>query len=68
VLGVLAAGDAMTAREVAAATRLGRATVSTTLFRLTNTGAVTEAQRGYGLPESAKTSACVAGESGSRRD
>ena len=55
----------MTAGEVAAATGLGRATVSTTLSRLAKSGEVTKAQRGYSLPEpSTRTSAPAAGESG----
>jgi DNA-binding transcriptional regulator GbsR (MarR family) len=37
----------MTAGEVARATRLGRASVSTTLSRLAKTGEVTKAARGY---------------------
>ncbi len=39
----------MTAGEVAAATGLGRATVSTTLSKLAKSGEVTKAQRGYSL-------------------
>jgi CRP-like cAMP-binding protein len=54
----------MTAGEVAAATGLGRATVSTTLSKLAKTGEVSKAQRGYILPEpSSRTSAPDAGES-----
>lgn len=65
VLRALAPGGAMTAGEVAAATGLGRATVSTTLSKLAKSGEVTKAQRGYNLPEpSTKTSAPAAGESG----
>jgi hypothetical protein len=37
----------MTAGEVATATGLGRASVSTTLSKLANTGEVTKADRGY---------------------
>jgi DNA-binding IclR family transcriptional regulator len=37
----------MTAGEIATATGLGRATVSTTLSRLAKSGAVTKAARGY---------------------
>jgi DNA-binding transcriptional ArsR family regulator len=47
VLAALAGGNAMTAGEIATATGLGRATVSTTLSRLAKTGAVTKAARGY---------------------
>jgi DNA-binding transcriptional ArsR family regulator len=49
VLAALGKGDAMTAGDVAAATGLGRATVSTTLSKLTKTGDVTKAERGYRL-------------------
>jgi DNA-binding transcriptional ArsR family regulator len=49
VLGALGKGDAMTAGDVAAATGLGRATVSTTLSKLTKSGEVTKAERGYRL-------------------
>jgi DNA-binding IclR family transcriptional regulator len=37
----------MTAGEIAAATGLGRATVSTTLSKLATSGAITKAARGY---------------------
>jgi hypothetical protein len=37
----------MTAGEIAAATGLGRATVSTTLSKLAMSGAITKAARGY---------------------
>ena len=47
VLSALAHGHAMTASEVAAATGLGRASVSTTLSKLANTGEVSKAERGY---------------------
>ena len=40
----------MTAGEIAAATGLGRATVSTTLSKLATSGQVTKAARGYQLP------------------
>jgi DNA-binding IclR family transcriptional regulator len=50
VLGALGDGQAMTAGEVAAATGLARATVSTTLSKLANTGEVLKAERGYQLP------------------
>jgi DNA-binding IclR family transcriptional regulator len=39
----------MTAGEIAAATGLGRATVSTTLSKLAKSGELTEAARGYQL-------------------
>jgi biotin operon repressor len=40
----------MTAGEVATATGLGRATVSTTLTKLANSGEAVKAERGYRLP------------------
>ena len=52
----------MTAGEVAAATGLARATVSTTLTKLAKTGEVLKAQRGYQLPKPAgSTDAAAAG-------
>lgn len=47
VLKALSDGKAMTAGEVAAATGLGRATVSTTLSKLAKSGEVRKAKRGY---------------------
>jgi DNA-binding transcriptional ArsR family regulator len=47
VLAALAHGRAMTAGEVANATGLGRATVSTTLSNLRKAGELTKAARGY---------------------
>jgi len=47
VLAALSSGEAMTAGEVATATGLGRASVSTTLSKLAKTGDVTKAARGY---------------------
>jgi biotin operon repressor len=44
-----AGGQALTASEVAAATGLGRASVSTTLSKLARAGDVHKAQRGYRL-------------------
>lgn len=49
VLEALASGDAMTAGEVATATGLGRASVSTTLSKLARSGEVSKAERGYRL-------------------
>ncbi len=49
VLAVLADGSAMTAGEIAAATGLGRATVSTTLSKLASSGEIAKAARGYQL-------------------
>jgi DNA-binding transcriptional ArsR family regulator len=47
VIAALAGGQAMTAGEVATATGLGAATVSTTLSRLAKAGEITKADRGY---------------------
>jgi CRP-like cAMP-binding protein len=47
VLDALSSGKAMTAGEVAAATGLGRASVSTTLSKLAKSGEVSKADRGY---------------------
>jgi DNA-binding transcriptional ArsR family regulator len=47
VLAALSSGEAMTAGEVAAATGLGRASVSTTLSKLAKSGEVAKADRGY---------------------
>lgn len=47
VLAALGDGNAMTAAEIAAATGLGRPTVSTTLSRLAKTGQLSKAARGY---------------------
>jgi biotin operon repressor len=52
VEGLAKTGDQMTAGELAAATALGRGTVSTTLSTLAATGVVVEADRGYRLPSS----------------
>ncbi len=50
-------GGAMTASEVASATGLGRASVSTTLSKLAKSGEVTKAQRGYQLTPAAAAAA-----------
>ena len=47
VLAALSDGQAMTAGEVAAATGLGRPTVSTTLSELAKSGELAKADRGY---------------------
>jgi CRP-like cAMP-binding protein len=52
VLAALSDSKAMTAGEVAAATGLERATVSTTLSKLAKSGEVRKAERGYQLPAS----------------
>lgn len=49
VLAALSTGSAMTASDVAAATGVGRASVSTTLSKLAKSGEVTKAGRGYQL-------------------
>ena len=50
VLAALSRDQASTAGEVAKATGLARPTVSTTLSKLSKTGAVVKAERGYRLP------------------
>ena len=57
VLAALASGNAMTAGEVANATGLGRASVSTTLSKLAKTGEITKATRGYQLAAQSTTEA-----------
>jgi len=52
VLSALSHNGALTAGEVANATGLGRATVSTTLSKLAKSGQIAKAQRGYRLRES----------------
>jgi len=49
VLAALSSGQALTASQVANATGLARPTVSTTLSRLSKTGEVVKAERGYRL-------------------
>ena len=56
VLAALAGGEAMTAGEVATKAGLARATVSTTLSKLSKSGEVEKADRGYRLPSVATTS------------
>ena len=50
VLSALSSDGALTAGEVANATGLGRASVSTTLSKLAKSGEITKADRGYRLP------------------
>jgi predicted Rossmann fold nucleotide-binding protein DprA/Smf involved in DNA uptake len=50
VLAALSSDQALTAGEVANATGLARGTVSTTLSKLSKTGDVVKADRGYRLP------------------
>ncbi len=63
VLGALRGGAAMTASEIAAATGLGRATISTTLTRLASAGEVSKAARGYVIKTDTEDGAW-AGDSG----
>jgi len=51
VLSALTADEGMTAGEVATATGLGRGPVSTMLSKLSKTGEVVKATRGYRLPD-----------------
>ena len=60
VLAALKKGGASTAGEVAAATGLGRGTVSTTLSKLAKSGVVVKADRGYKLPDGDGASAAKA--------
>jgi DNA-binding transcriptional ArsR family regulator len=57
VLAALSTGPGLTAGEVAAATGLARPTVSTTLSKLSKSGEVVKAERGYRLPSSDARSA-----------
>ena len=50
MLAALSSDKALTAGEVAKATGLARPTVSTTLSKLSKTGEVVKADRGYRLP------------------
>lgn len=52
VLAALSTDQGLTAGEVATATGLARPTVSTTLSKLSKTGEVVKAERGYRLPSS----------------
>jgi len=62
VLSALASGEAMTASEVASATGLGRASVSTTLSKLAKTGEIIKASRGYQIADRAARDATGTGE------
>jgi DNA-binding IclR family transcriptional regulator len=53
VLAALAGGEAMTAGQVAGKTGLARPTVSTTLSKLSKSGEVQKAERGYRLAPAA---------------
>ena len=50
MLAALSSDQALTAGEVAKATGLARPTASTTLSKLSKTGEVVKADRGYRLP------------------
>lgn len=56
VLEALAAGDAMTAGELAAATGLRRQTIAPELSKLVKTGELVKADRGYRTPDSETSS------------
>ncbi len=60
VLAALSSDQALTAGQVAKATGLARGTVSTTLSKLSKTGEVIKADRGYRLPSTHGTSANAA--------
>jgi len=60
VLAALSSDQALTAGEVAKATGLARPTVSTTLSKLSKTGEVVKAARGYGLPRTDGTTVSTA--------
>jgi biotin operon repressor len=60
VLATLATGNAMTAGEIATATGLSRASVSTTLSRLAKSGELTKVARGYQLAQSTNQAATSA--------
>ncbi len=65
VLAALKDGSAMTAGEIAGATGLARATVSTTLSKLAATGTISKAVRGYQLtPDSDAADVEGVGEAG----
>jgi DNA-binding transcriptional ArsR family regulator len=69
VLAALQGGSALTAGEIASATGLGRATVSTTLSKLAGSGAITKAARGYRIPHETDAAAVDgAGETGTPTD
>lgn len=61
-------GGAMTASEVASATGLGRASVSTTLSKLAKSGEVAKAQRGYQLSSGTPVAAGTAASDGAPGD
>jgi biotin operon repressor len=62
VLAALAGGEAMTAGQVADKTGLARATVSTTLSKLSKSGEVQKAERGYRLAAAGEATPAAAVE------
>ncbi|MGO9902348.1 MAG: helix-turn-helix transcriptional regulator [Solirubrobacteraceae bacterium] len=68
VLAALKDGSAMTASDIAAATGLGRATVSTTLSKLASSGQIAKAARGYQLQRSSDTPAVEGAGDGTPTD
>ena len=66
VLAALSSDRALTAGEVANATGLARGTVSTTLSKLSKTGDVVKADRGYRLPST--NGGTVSGAASATRD
>ena len=69
ILAALKDGSAMTAGEIATATGLHRATVSTTLSRLATSGEIAKAARGYQIAHESDAAAVDgAGETGTPTD
>ena len=68
VLAALSSDQALTAGEVANATGLARGTVSTTLSKLSKTGEVVKADRGYRLPSTNGGAANAAEPAATPRD
>jgi DNA-binding transcriptional ArsR family regulator len=64
VLAALSTDNGLTAGEVAKATGLARPTVSTTLSKLSKTGEVVKAERGYRLPGARTRTATAAKPAG----
>jgi DNA-binding transcriptional ArsR family regulator len=68
VLRALAGGGAMTAGEIASATGLGRASVSTTLSKLASSGEVAKADRGYQLAGQTSAGTAADGDSAAENE
>jgi DNA-binding IclR family transcriptional regulator len=62
VLAALAGGEAMTAGQVAEKTGLARGTVSTTLSKLSKSGELQKAERGYRLATAGESTPAAAVE------